>query len=210
MHPEISLLPSRVFYDGRLRDGPEMKEKTAKPWHNELRLGVYKFFSAMNGREEPGRSGHSYFNREECNVAVAIYNRLLKQFSSFNFDYRIGVVSMYRSQVAELRLAFKSRFGQDVLTKVDFNTVDGFQGQEKDIIILSCVRAGPSLQTVGFLAGKHMQSLSSLSPCHSNLTIHVHRCTAHKRSHHSFTFIPLHYRERTHSRAQRYYLEKHH
>jgi len=37
---------------------------------------------------------------------------------------------------------------------VDFNTVDGFQGQEKDIIVLSCVRAGPGLQSVGFLAGK--------------------------------------------------------
>ncbi len=32
-----------------------------------------------------------------------------------------------------------------------FNTVDGFQGQEKDIIILSCVRSGPNLQSIGFL-----------------------------------------------------------
>ena len=32
-----------------------------------------------------------------------------------------------------------------------FNTVDGFQGQEKDIIILSCVRSGPNLRTIGFL-----------------------------------------------------------
>lgn len=34
---------------------------------------------------------------------------------------------------------------------ISFNTVDGFQGQEKDIIILSCVRSGPNLQTIGFL-----------------------------------------------------------
>lgn len=32
-----------------------------------------------------------------------------------------------------------------------FNTVDGFQGQEKDIIILSCVRSGPNLSSIGFL-----------------------------------------------------------
>lgn len=36
-------------------------------------------------------------------------------------------------------------------TDCSFNTVDGFQGQEKDIIILSCVRSGPNLQNIGFL-----------------------------------------------------------
>ena len=29
--------------------------------------------------------------------------------------------------------------------------MDGFQGQEKDIIILSCVRSGPNLNSIGFL-----------------------------------------------------------
>lgn len=36
-------------------------------------------------------------------------------------------------------------------TDGSFNTVDGFQGQEKDIIILSCVRSGPNLSSIGFL-----------------------------------------------------------
>ena len=70
-----------------------------------------------------------------------------------DFNFRVGVVSMYRAQILELRRAFESRFGIDITSQVDFNTVDGFQGQEKDIIILSCVRAGPGLQNVGFLSG---------------------------------------------------------
>ncbi|KAI5122782.1 hypothetical protein M0805_000126 [Coniferiporia weirii] len=152
MHPEISRLPSRLFYDGRLQDGPDMAEKTAQPWHAEPRFGIYKFFSATQGREEPGRIGHSLLNREECKIIAAIYDRIRKQFSSIDFDYRIGIVSMYRAQVQELRRVFQQRFGPEITGKIDFNTVDGFQGQEKDIIILSCVRAGPSLQTVGFLA----------------------------------------------------------
>ncbi|KAH8114513.1 SEN1 N terminal-domain-containing protein [Phellopilus nigrolimitatus] len=152
MHPEISRLPSRIFYEGRLHDGPDMDKKTAQPWHVEPKFGVYKFFSVTQGREEPGRIGHSLINREECKVVAAIYDRLRKQFPSVDFDYRIGIVSMYRAQVQELRRAFQQRFGFEILGKVDFNTVDGFQGQEKDIIILSCVRAGPSLSKIGFLA----------------------------------------------------------
>ena len=86
-------------------------------------------------------------------VAVALYNRLIKDFTSSNLDFKVGIISMYRGQIGELRRAFQQRFGEEVLSTVDFNTVDGFQGQEKDIIILSCVRAGPGLQTVGFLRG---------------------------------------------------------
>jgi len=92
-------------------------------------------------------------NQAEVQVAVALYARLLKEFSSVDFNFRVGIVSMYRAQILELRRSFESRFGSDVTNQVDFNTVDGFQGQEKDIIILSCVRAGPGLQNVGFLSG---------------------------------------------------------
>ena len=60
---------------------------------------------------------------------------------------------MYKAQIVALRKSFGERFGNDIANKIDFNTVDGFQGQEKDIIILSCVRAGPGLTNVGFLSG---------------------------------------------------------
>lgn len=158
MHPDISQVPSRIFYNGRLDDGPDMAVKNKQPWHAEPKLGVYKFFSVSHGREEVSAMGHSQYNREECNTIVALYTRLIRQFLDIDFDYRIGIVSMYKQQVYELRRAFVRRFGDDIVSKIDFNTVDGFQGQEKDIIILSCVRASPSLNSVGFLAGKHSTS----------------------------------------------------
>ena len=154
MHPDISQLPSNLFYDGRLRDGPDMAEKTIRPWHSHPKFGTYRFFSVEAGIESsaPGTS-HSLVNQAEVQVAVALYNRLVKDFTSSQLDFRVGVISMYRGQIAELRKAFRQRFGEEVLSTVDFNTVDGFQGQEKDIIILSCVRAGKGLTTVGFLRG---------------------------------------------------------
>jgi senataxin len=152
MHPDISRLPSELFYEKRLRDGPDMAIKTKQPWHSHVKFGTYRFFNLPQGREEPGKH-QSLKNRAECQAAVALYNRLRQEFSSFDFDFRVGIVSMYRAQILELRQVFRERFGPEILQKVDFNTVDGFQGQEKDIIILSCVRAGPGIQTVGFLKG---------------------------------------------------------
>ncbi|TFK40652.1 SEN1 N terminal-domain-containing protein [Crucibulum laeve] len=150
MHPDISSLPSRVFYNGRLTDGPGMADKTQQPWHDHVKFGTYKFFNVPRGLEE--QSGRSIKNTAECQIAVSLYGRLRQEFSVIDFDTRVGVVSMYRAQIVELRRCFEERFGKEIVRGIDFNTVDGFQGQEKDIIILSCVRAGPGLQSVGFLS----------------------------------------------------------
>lgn len=150
MHPDISRFPSRVFYESKIQDGPRMDEVTKQPWHTHVKFGTYKFFNVSQGVEE--QSGRSIKNLAECQVAVALYNRLCQEYKAFNFDSRVGVVSMYRAQIVELRRHFEKRFGKDIIGRIDFNTVDGFQGQEKDVIILSCVRSGPGLQSVGFLS----------------------------------------------------------
>lgn len=155
MHPEISQLPSQVFYSGQLRDGPGMAEKTQQLWHQHEKFGSYRFFNIARGQEQAASSGSSLVNPVECQVAVALYSRLLKDYPKFDFDFRVGVVSMYRAQIQALKRKFEERFGSAILGKVDFNTVDGFQGQEKDIIILSCVRATPGSKGVGFLAGTY-------------------------------------------------------
>ncbi|KAF8645168.1 hypothetical protein AX16_007996 [Volvariella volvacea WC 439] len=150
MHPDISRFPSQVFYDGRLQDGPNMAAKTLQPWHRHEKFGTYRFFNVVKGQEE--QAGRSIKNSAECQAAISLYTRLFKEYSSIDLDSRIGVISMYRAQIGELRKAFEQRFGRDILGKIHFNTVDGFQGQEKDIIILSCVRAGPGVRSVGFLS----------------------------------------------------------
>ncbi|KAJ3716910.1 SEN1 N terminal-domain-containing protein [Lentinula raphanica] len=147
MHPDISQLPSRIFYNNRLRDGPDMDTKTVQPWHTHSKLGTYRFFNVKVGLEES--SGRSLKNKAEVDVAVALFNRLRKDFPSVDFSSRVGVVSMYSAQIRELKVAFEQRFGRDILSQVDFRTVDGFQGQEKDVIILSCVRAGPGIVSIG-------------------------------------------------------------
>jgi superfamily I DNA and/or RNA helicase len=53
--------------------------------------------------------------------------------------------------VSQLKSRFQKRFGTRIFDVIDFNTVDGFQGQEKDIIIFSCVRAGSGKFKIGFI-----------------------------------------------------------
>lgn len=151
MHPDISRFPSKAFYENRIEDGPDMSTLTSRPWHTQPMFGTYKFFNVA-GQEEAG-SFNSIKNTSEVQIAKAIYQRLSREFKATGFTRRVGIVSMYRAQISELKRQFFQAFGESILENVDFNTVDGFQGQEKDIIILSCVRAGPGLRSIGFLAG---------------------------------------------------------
>ncbi|PWN18846.1 hypothetical protein BCV69DRAFT_314405 [Microstroma glucosiphilum] len=147
MHPEISTYPSQQFYGGRLIDGDGMAQLTAQTWHSDPLLKPYRFFS-IRGFEQSSR-GHSFINVEEAQIAVALYARLRRAAPGYNFDGKVGCVTMYKGQVEELKRRFAQSFGADIVQRVDFNTVDGFQGQEKEVIILSCVRSGQ--KGLGFL-----------------------------------------------------------
>lgn len=153
MHPDISSFPSKAFYESRLADGPNMEVITKQTWHDSTELfPPYAFLHVKGSREEKGRH-HSLMNRQEASVAVALYARLVQECKGVDLAQRVGIVTAYKAQVGELRKQFRARFGQEILDKIDFNTVDGFQGQEKDIIILSCVRGGSADGTgIGFLS----------------------------------------------------------
>lgn len=193
MHSHISAFPSTAFYHSRLIDGPDMDAKTLQPWHASSLFPPYAFMHVRNGSEVQGRH-HSLTNPAEAATALAIYERLLRDYPSIDFDYRIGIVTPYKGQVGELKKVFRNRFGLEIMAKVSFNTVDvsligpsfrlmsiltdphlvsqGFQGQEKDIIILSCVRGGSADNSVGFLADTRCVVAFSrnTNPCRAHLT----------------------------------------
>ena len=87
MHPDISHLPSRVFYGGRLLDGPDMASKTQQPWHKHDKFGTYKFLNVSWGIEQKALHGHSLENPAECNIAADLFNLLRQHFRSINFDF---------------------------------------------------------------------------------------------------------------------------
>ena len=147
MHPLLSKLPSEYFYQSRLKDAPHLKQMRHSEWHENRLFKPYRLFDVENGREEAG-GGHSYYNEEEINICLKLVAKLSNSFPHILFAGKIGIITFYKKQMHKLRERFRNHFGGDILKYIDINTVDGFQGQEKSIVFLSCVRTG---NNVGFL-----------------------------------------------------------
>ncbi|KAK5131737.1 hypothetical protein LTR08_000626 [Meristemomyces frigidus] len=149
MHPDISIFPSRTFYDGLLKDGDGMAALRQQPWHASALLAPYRFFD-VQGQHQSAPKGHSLVNIAEIEIAMALFDRLTSDFRNYDYSGRIGIITPYKSQLRMLKDRFSQRYGNDIFDTVEFNTTDAFQGRESEIIIFSCVRASPA-GGIGFL-----------------------------------------------------------
>ncbi|CAM8883181.1 unnamed protein product [Rhodiola kirilowii] len=87
----------------------------------------------------------STLNEGEAEVAIAHAKRLIESGVSAS---DIGIITPYAAQVVLLKML---RGNRDILQDLEISTVDGFQGREKDAIIISMVRSN-SKREVGFLS----------------------------------------------------------
>jgi superfamily I DNA and/or RNA helicase len=125
---QIIEFPSRFIYNEMIKPSPECSKV-------KLQLRVYKLevldpekpvvFVHTRGRAE--RKGSSLRNEREVEVCSEIVKNLVEADVD---EENIGVITPYRAQKRELRSNIK--YG-----RVEIDTVDAFQGREKDVIILS-------------------------------------------------------------------------
>ncbi|KAK6911188.1 DNA2/NAM7 helicase-like, C-terminal [Dillenia turbinata] len=161
MHPEICRFPSLHFYDGKLLNGENMSSKSA-PFHETQGLGPYVFFDVVDGVERQGKSSGamSLYNDCEADAAVELLKGFKRRYPSEFVGGRIGIITPYKCQLSFLRSRFSNAFGSSITADMEFNTVDGFQGREVDILVLSTVRAsdtssgsgGKNSTSIGFVA----------------------------------------------------------
>ncbi|XP_027122644.1 uncharacterized protein [Coffea arabica] len=159
MHPEICRFPSLHFYDGKLKNGDQMSSKAAV-FHETEGLGPYMFFDVVDGQESHGKNtgSLSLYNECEADAAVEVLRHFKKRYPLEFVGGRIGVITPYKRQLSVLRSRFSSAFGSSISAEMEFNTVDGFQGREVDILVLSTVRAAEhqasrlSSSSIGFVA----------------------------------------------------------
>jgi senataxin len=159
MHPEIAFFPSTFYYQSRLVNGAGLASETSRPWHSLGFLGPYRFFD-VPGQEEKrtlagGQSSKSTMNTIEAQMVVLLIAFLCHQFPAYNFSQKIGIITPYKEQKRKIQRELMKRFGNDsqlIRQSLEVSTVDGFQGQEREIIIFSCVRTGRHSGGVGFLS----------------------------------------------------------
>jgi superfamily I DNA and/or RNA helicase len=96
----------------------------------------------------------SRLNRDEANLLLNILKSYVRQLfvdSNLVESTTFGIISPYKAQVGILRrMAAKSRTLAAIRNHLSINTVDGFQGQERDIILISMVRDNEQ-GNIGFL-----------------------------------------------------------
>ncbi|KAM9381941.1 5'-3' DNA helicase ZGRF1 [Phaethornis superciliosus] len=138
-HPAISAIANKLFYGGNLIDGVSEEDRSPLlDW-----LPTLCFYS-VNGVEQIERD-NSFYNMAEVHFTVKLIQSLI---ASGIEGSAIGVITLYKSQMCKIQNVLSSVHSEAFDTKpVQVSTVDAFQGAEKEIIVLSCVRS----RQVGFI-----------------------------------------------------------
>jgi len=130
MHPDICHWPSKFFYANLLL--------TTETLVRTSLFNSYRVFNVLDSEETS--DGHNYSNECEAELVARLVQVLVT--TSLAGSRSIGVITFYQKQRSLIQEKLKTRKIQErLLKRVKVNTVDAFQGQEEDIIIISCVRA---------------------------------------------------------------------
>ena len=162
MNDEIMRFSSNYFYDGQVESAPEVKYRSIldmdipMTWidTSEFKSDNPESQESLDFKEQFVGESFGRINKAEAELTLLTlqyyFNKIGKQRL---LDERIdvGIISPYRAQVQYLRrLLMKKEFFKPFRRQISINTVDGFQGQERDVIILSLVRSNDEGQ-IGFL-----------------------------------------------------------
>lgn len=103
-------------------------------------FGPYSFINVVGGKEQFDDEGRSYKNLAEVAVVMTILKNMHKAWLTSKHEFNIGIVTPYAGQVAAIQEKLGKIYESDDRFNVVVSSVDGFQGGEKDIIMLSTVR----------------------------------------------------------------------
>jgi senataxin len=171
MHPQIREFPSRYFYQGRLTDSETVVKLPDESYYRDALMPPYIFYDISHGRESHRGGSSSYQNVHEAQFALRLYEHLQKLVkANGGKKASVGIITPYKLQLKCLQREFEEVMNTEEGKDIYINTVDAFQGQERDVIIMSCVRA--SNHGVGFVADIRRMNVA-LTRARRALWVHI-------------------------------------
>jgi ATP-dependent RNA/DNA helicase IGHMBP2 len=147
MNENIMQFSSDYFYQGKLIADDAVKNHTVK----ELPPIDFVDTAGCGFNETQDPETLSRYNEDEARVLIRQLEQLIQLVGTEDWSYTIGIITPYSAQVERLvKLAEASEELTVVQRYITINTVDAFQGQERDIIAISFVRSNEKGE-IGFL-----------------------------------------------------------
>ena len=159
MNEEIMRFSSSWFYGNQVESAPEVKFRSIldfdipMTWIDTSQFEIPEE-SNLTFKEQFVGESFGRINKAEAELTLltleTYFNKIGKQ-RILDERLDVGIISPYRAQVQYLRRQIKKKeWAKPYRQLISVNTVDGFQGQERDIILISLVRANDDGQ-IGFL-----------------------------------------------------------
>uniref|UniRef100_A0A2K6BND1 Probable helicase senataxin n=2 Tax=Macaca nemestrina TaxID=9545 RepID=A0A2K6BND1_MACNE len=144
MHPDICLFPSNYIYNRNLKTNRQTETiRCSSDWPFQ----PYLVFDVGDGSER--RDNDSYINVQEIKLVMEIIKLIKDKRKDVSFR-NIGIITHYKAQKTMIQKDLDKEFDRKGPAEVD--TVDAFQGRQKDCVIVTCVRANSGQGSIGFLA----------------------------------------------------------
>lgn len=152
MNRRIMEFSSRWFYGGKMTAAPEVEHRGILDYDNPM---MWIDTSETEAYEQFVGESFGRINKKEAELTLDALQKYFEKIGKSRIleeSIDVGIISPYRAQVQLLRGMIKrSEFFRPFRRLISVNTVDGFQGQERDIVIISLVRSNGEGQ-IGFLS----------------------------------------------------------
>ncbi|OBZ85970.1 DNA polymerase alpha-associated DNA helicase A [Choanephora cucurbitarum] len=154
MNTDIMYFSSANLYNNKLVAHPSVEDHRLHELQHVVKnddttatIALYDTSSFANAKEQKNKQfdDGSYYNLKEVSIIVDVVHKLLKYGVK---KKEVGIITPYSAQVRYLQDGMG-----DQLEEIEVGSVDGFQGREKEVIVLSMVRSNERGQ-VGFLSEK--------------------------------------------------------
>ena len=150
----IMQFPNREFYGGLLQSAPEVKYRGILDWDTAIEWIDSADALPADSAAGESASGLSRVNVSEAQLTLDTLQRYFEKIGKERLleeRVDVGIISPYKGQVGLLRrLLRQDRYWKPFRSLITVNTVDGFQGQERDVIVISLVRSNDQ-GDIGFL-----------------------------------------------------------